>query len=76
MKITSNKLEEKKSKWDQILYLKTSTTFQLLHKILGFLISQWRNFSTFYLWHSHLEHVSASHLKYLVSIEALGNLQT
>lgn len=32
--------------------------------------------SIFYLWHSHLGHVLSSHLKFLVSIEALGNLHT
>ncbi|TXG60844.1 hypothetical protein EZV62_012207 [Acer yangbiense] len=32
--------------------------------------------SSFYLWHSHLGHVSASHLKYLASTGALENLQT
>ena len=31
--------------------------------------------SNFYFWHSHLEHILASCLKYLVSTEALGNLQ-
>ena len=32
--------------------------------------------SSFYLGHPHLGHVSASHLKYLVSIGALRNLKT
>ena len=32
--------------------------------------------SSFYLWHSRLGHVSASHLKYLVFTRKLGDLQT
>lgn len=31
--------------------------------------------SSFYLWHSHLGHVSTSRLKYLVSTKALGDLK-
>lgn len=31
---------------------------------------------SFYLWHCHLGHVSASRLKYLTSAGALGKLQT
>ena len=33
-------------------------------------------FSSFYLWHSKLGHVSAPYLEYLISKESLGNLQT
>ena len=33
-------------------------------------------FSSFYLWHSRLGHVSAPYLEYLISKESLGNLQT
>jgi hypothetical protein len=32
--------------------------------------------SSFYLWHSRLGHVSSSRLRFLASIEALGNLKT
>lgn len=32
--------------------------------------------SNFYLWHSHLDHVCASRLKYFVSIGALRDLKT
>jgi hypothetical protein len=32
--------------------------------------------SSFYLWHSHLGHVSSSHLRFLASTGALGNLKT
>jgi hypothetical protein len=32
--------------------------------------------SSFYLWHSHLGHVSSSCLRFLASIGALGNLKT
>jgi hypothetical protein len=32
--------------------------------------------SSFYLWHSHLGHVSSSRLRFLASTRALGNLQT
>ncbi|KAL2526980.1 gag pre-integrs domain-containing protein [Abeliophyllum distichum] len=32
--------------------------------------------SSFYLWHSHLGHVSSFRLRFLVSTGALGNLQT
>jgi hypothetical protein len=32
--------------------------------------------SSFYLWHSHLGHVSFSRLRFLASTRALGNLQT
>jgi hypothetical protein len=32
--------------------------------------------SSFYLWHSHLGHVSSSHLRFLTSTWALENLQT
>ena len=31
--------------------------------------------SSFYLWHSHLGHVSSSHLRFLASIGSLRNLQ-
>jgi len=30
----------------------------------------------FYLWHSYLRHVSSSRLRFLTSIETLGNLKT
>jgi hypothetical protein len=32
--------------------------------------------SSFYLWHSHLGHVSSSRLRFLASTGALGNLKT
>jgi hypothetical protein len=32
--------------------------------------------SSFYLWHSHLGHVSSSRLRFLASTRALGNLKT
>jgi hypothetical protein len=32
--------------------------------------------SSFYLWHSCLGHVSSSHLRFLASTRALGNLKT
>jgi hypothetical protein len=32
--------------------------------------------SSFYLWHSHLGHVSSSRLRFLASIGALGNFKT
>ena len=32
--------------------------------------------SSFYLWHSRLGHVSSSHLRFLASTGALGNLKT
>ena len=32
--------------------------------------------SVFYLWHSHLGHVSASRLQFLASIGALGNVKS
>ena len=34
------------------------------------------SFSSFYLWHSHLSHVSSSCLKFLASTRALEKLQT
>ena len=32
--------------------------------------------SSFYLWHSHLGHVSSSRLRFLASTGALGNFKT
>jgi hypothetical protein len=32
--------------------------------------------SSFYLWHYHLGHISSSHLRFLASTRALGNLKT
>jgi hypothetical protein len=34
------------------------------------------SFSSFYLWHSRLGHVSSSRLRFLASIRALGNLKS
>jgi len=34
------------------------------------------SFSSFYLWHSHLGHVSSSRLRFLASTGSLGNLKT
>ena len=34
------------------------------------------SFSSFYLWHSRLGHVSSSRLRFLASTGALGNLKT
>jgi len=34
------------------------------------------SFSSFYLWHSCVGHVSSSRLRFLVSTGALGNLKT
>jgi hypothetical protein len=34
------------------------------------------SYSSFYLWHFYLCHIFSSHLRYLASIETLGNLQS